>query len=379
VSDAASPSLFDVSNAVFSIVSIPDRRLTWTAGFSENPAVAAQGSNKLHMVWQDDTPGNYEIYYRKSTDAGVTWTASTNLTSTSGASKNPAVAAETAGRVHLVWEENNAGNLEIYYKKSPDGGATWTANKRLTSTSGASSSPEIAVDSSSNLHVVWYDGTAGNSEVYYTQSTDKGMTWTVAKRLTWTSGGSEFPAIAVDSSDNLHLAWQDNTPGNSEIYYKKSTDGGATWTANKRLTWNSGASEAPVIGADSRGYLHVAWFDDTPGNTEIYHKRSTNAGVNWGTNKRLTWNPVGSHSPDIAVDSSGGVHLVWVDLTPGNPDIYYRKSTDMGATWTTALRLTRTTGLSGAPALGVDASGNVHLVWQDNTPGNYEIYYKKFK
>jgi len=378
VRDASSPSVFDVSNSVFSIVPIPDRRLTWTAGFSENPDIAAQGSNQLHVVWQDDTPGNYEIYYKKSTDGGVNWTAAQKLTSTSGASKNPAVAAETAGRVHLVWEENNAGNLEIYYKKSADGGATWTANKRLTWTSGASSRPEIAVDASSNLHVVWYDNTPGNGEIYYTQSTDKGATWTAARRLTWTSGGSELPALRIDSSDNLHLAWQDNSPGNSEVYYKKSTDGGTTWTANKRLTWTTGSSERPVVGADSAGTLHVAWVDNTPGNTEIYHKRSTNAGVTWDANKRLTWTVLSSYSPDLAVDSSGRVHLVWVDLTPGNPDIYYRKSADMGVTWTTALRLTRTTGLSEAPALGVDTSGNIHLVWQDNTPGNYEIYFLKF-
>ena len=67
--------------------------------------------------------------------------------------------------------------------------------------------------------------------------------WTPAKRLTWNSGDSRLPAIAVDSSGNLHVVWQDDTPGNSEIYYKKSTDGGATWTTSQRLTWNSGASQ----------------------------------------------------------------------------------------------------------------------------------------
>jgi hypothetical protein len=45
--------------------------------------------------------------------------------------------------------------------------------------------------------------------------------WTPAKRLTWTSGRSNSPAIAADSSDDLHVVWSDNTPGNFEIYYKK--------------------------------------------------------------------------------------------------------------------------------------------------------------
>jgi hypothetical protein len=45
--------------------------------------------------------------------------------------------------------------------------------------------------------------------------------WTPAKRLTWNSGTSQYPVIAVDSSDKLHVVWVDDTPGNLEIYYMK--------------------------------------------------------------------------------------------------------------------------------------------------------------
>lgn len=45
------------------------------------------------------------------------------------------------------------------------------------------------------------------------------------------------------------VAWSDNTPGNSEIYFKTSADGGATWSAAKRRTNNSGASVGPSIAA----------------------------------------------------------------------------------------------------------------------------------
>jgi len=53
-----------------------------------------------------------------------------------------------------------------------------------------------------------------------------------------TSGDSGLPVIAADSGGSLNVVWVDNTPGNSEIFFKKSTDGGAAWTAGKRLTWN---------------------------------------------------------------------------------------------------------------------------------------------
>ena len=151
--------------------------------------------------------------------------------------------------------------------------ADWTPAKRLTWTSGASVEPAIAVDSSGNLYVVWVDDTPGNEEIHCKKSTDEGATWTANRRLTWTSGVSECPALAVDSSDFLHMFWGDNTPGNFEIYYRKSTDGGVTWTANQRLTWNSGNSLNPAIAVDASGNLHVVWEDATAGNLEIYYKR----------------------------------------------------------------------------------------------------------
>lgn len=45
--------------------------------------------------------------------------------------------------------------------------------------------------------------------------------WTPVKRITWTSGSSYYPAIAIDSTDIIHVVWQDNTPGNYEVYYLK--------------------------------------------------------------------------------------------------------------------------------------------------------------
>jgi len=379
VSDVASPSLFDVSNAAFSIVPIPDKRLTYTSGFSGSPAIAVQSANKLHVVWEDNTTGNFELYYKKSTDAGATWTAAKKLTSAPGSSARPAIAVDTSGRIHLVWESDKSGHFDIYYKKSTDGGATWTADKRLSWTTAVSMCPALWADSLANLHAVWYDDTPGNAEIYYTQSKDKGATWAAAKRLTWTTGLSVTPVIAADSSGRLHVVWRDDSSGNAEIYYKKSSNRGTTWETNKRLTWTSGISEVPAIGVDSSGYLHVVWVDNTPGNTEIYYKKSTDAGVTWSTNKRLTTTVLSSYSPDLALDSSNRLHLIWVDETPGNREIYYRKSIDMGATWITNRRLTWTIGSSSGPAIGVDTSGNLHVVWEDNTPGNNEIYYKKFK
>jgi hypothetical protein len=149
--------------------------------------------------------------------------------------------------------------------------ADWTPAKRLTWTAGYSAWPDLAVDFSDHLHVVWYDGTPGNYEIYYKKSTDGGATWSINKRLTFTSGNSWWPAVAVDSSGKLPLVWMDDTPGNYEIYCNKSVDGGVTWSGAKRLTWTLGKSMVPAIAITSNSTIHVVWADDTPGNAEIYY------------------------------------------------------------------------------------------------------------
>ena len=97
------------------------------------------------------------------------------------------------------------------------------------------------------------------------------QTWKKTKRLTWTTANSWYPSVATDSSNNIHVVWQEET-GNDEIYYKRSTNGGVTWTT-KRLTWTSGSSRLNAITVDSDSNIHVVWQDITPGNYEIFYKK----------------------------------------------------------------------------------------------------------
>ncbi len=353
------------------------KRLTWTSGDSELSAIAADSNGHLHVVWADKTPGNEEIFYKKSTDQGSTWGPNQRLTSNSGTSLSPAIAVDGLDNIHVVWTDNTPGNDEICYKKSTNGGSIWAPSRRLTWTPGGSINPAIAIDTSGTLNVVWNDATPGNWEVYFKKSTNEGSTWTPTQRLTFTSGLSYNEAIAVDPSGNLHVLWSSDAPGNEEIYYKRSTDGGSSWTPSQRLTWNSGWSRGSVIAADVSGNIHAVWADVTPGNWEIYYKKSMDGGSTWTPNQRLTWNSGYSGSPAIAVDASGNLHLAWNDDTSYNWEIYYKSSTTGGASWTTSQRVTWNSGYSGDPAIAVDGLYYIHVVWTDDTPGGYEIYYKR--
>jgi len=355
-----------------------DQRLTWNSGVSQNPDIAVDSSGQIHIVWHDSTSGNSEIYYKKSTDGGMTWSPNKRLTWTSGGSYTPAIAVDKFGVVHVVWCDDTPGNAEIYYGKSVNGGTTWLPKKRLTWTAGTSDDPAIVVDDSGLAQVVFDDDTSGNRQIYYLKNF-VGIDWLASKRITWTSSDALNSAIAVDSSGNFHVIWEDDKPGNSEIYYRKSEDGGDTWTAIKRLTWTSGPSGSAGLAFDATDTIHLAWQDTAPGNYEIYYRKSTDGGATWTAIKRLTWTSGDSMLPCLAADSSANIHVVWQDDTPGNKEIYYKKSTSGGADWEAGQNLTKNSSWSNRPGIAAGPSESLYVVWDEALGTNWEIYFKKYE
>jgi hypothetical protein len=219
------------------------------AGTSANPAVATSGNN-MYIVWEDDTSGNFEILYRRSTDGGANFGengVAINLSNNAGTSTIPFVAA-SGNNVYIVWEDNTPGNPEILYRRSTDGGANFGATVNLSNNALSSLDPAIAA-SGNNVYVVWYDNTPSNFEILYRKSTDGGASFDATVNLSNNAGFSAAPAIAV-SGDNLYVVWHDNndTPVN-EILYRRSSDGGASFNAVINLSNNAGSSNNPDVAA----------------------------------------------------------------------------------------------------------------------------------
>lgn len=367
------------------------QKLTWNSGESSYPCIALDANSNLHLVWQDNSSGNFEIYYKKSTDEGASWRSSSQadpaidaswsapsrITFNPGDSCNPKIAADSSNNLHLVWSDLSPGNWEIYYKKFTSATGTWSPLQRLTWGSGDSEMPAVAVDSSNNVYVLWQDNLPGNTEIYFKKSTNSGSSWSAPNRITWNSGISSRPAVAVDPSNKIIIVWDDTSLGNPEIHLKSSTNGGTSWSAIQRLTWNIGNSYVGDVQCDSNSEIHVFWNDNSPGNPEIYHCMSGNSGASWGSLDRLTWNNGNSYCPAAYVDRSNGLHVVWDDGSPGNQEIHYKRSVDIGQTWQALNRVTWTSTYSCNADVVVDSNFNVHIVWRDSNSGNQEIYYKK--
>lgn len=363
--------IIPTSNAQWS----SDIRLTNNSAYSltsyNNARCVATNGNIINVVWYDDRDGHYEVYHKRSTDGGINWSADTSLTLDSFTSTQPSIYSNGSS-VHLAWYDNRDGNFEIYYKNSTDDGLNWGPDMRLTNATGNSISPSITV-SGTLIGVVWNDSRDGNQEIYYKYSTDGGMNWNADVRLTNNTSTSQYPSIAISGSV-VHTVWYDNRDGNNEIYYKRSTNGGVNWGADTRLTVDSYSSTYSCI-SSSDNLVFIVWADTRNTVNNIYYKISSNGGLNWGNDTKLS-NASGTYESYPSVFVTGKfVHIVWVDTRDGNQEIYYKRSLNSGTKWGMDTRLTAQSATSDRASICV-SDCYIDVVFYDTRYG-YEILYKR--
>jgi len=156
-------------------------------------------------------------------------------------------------------------SVQMLVSKSTDGGVTWsapvtTATPMLAPDScGAfygclpntlervSNIPVIAIDNSAgantgHLYVVYYTWTGTQMKVYVTHSTDGGATWSTGVPVAPASARKDqfFPWVNVSARGTIGVTWLDrrNDPSNInyDVYAAFSSNGGANFFANQKLT-----------------------------------------------------------------------------------------------------------------------------------------------
>ena len=123
-----------------------------------------------------------------------------------------------------------------------------------------SDNPELITDSIGNLHVVWQDqsnymSSGTDRDIFYKRWESNTKTWTNTEVVSESTDEAFTPAIAIDSQDNLHVAWEEFTIG---IMYKKWTASTLSWSSITNIaTESTGISNNPSIGIDNSDNIHV--------------------------------------------------------------------------------------------------------------------------
>jgi hypothetical protein len=224
---------------------------------------------------------------------------------------------------------------------------------------------------------------------------------------------------AIDSHGNAYFAWNGvNNPGQAKgvknLYVTESTDGGQTWTTHlvdvsaspKRCGcpgWDYwGPQMALAIDASDRIYVLWDAADVKYGVQRMYFALSTDGAATWSPRHDVSLAPVGSNHlfPATAAQGNGDVRVAWMDdrngFDSGNDDpnarwnVYYRSSADGGATWSPEAKISHfVAGYAYKYAtpndgfaepygdyfeLDIDGAGTTHALWGEGTsyngPGN---------
>lgn len=114
--------------------------------------VAAGADGSLHAVWID--AGNKEVVLATLGPAGIV--SRTTLIIAGGTVREPAIAADDAGRVAIVWAEQiTGGQARIYGKHREPGGALSTQRSVSSATSKFRGSPAVTIDRHGRTVATW--------------------------------------------------------------------------------------------------------------------------------------------------------------------------------------------------------------------------------
>src|SRR6266498_2014391 len=207
--------------------------------YSGPRASMAVSDNNIYLTWWDNKTGNNEVFFAANIDGGKTFGKEINLSNAKGGSADSQISAQ-GNNVYVTWWDNKTGDWQEFSKVSNDNGKTFGDAVALKSignshvkTLKAPPSDTISVDtvvssSGNNEYVVWWDNTTGNWDVSFAKSSDGGKTFGDLINISNSPDARSVGARMVTQGNNVYIAWIDidiNT-GQKQVLFRASNDSG---------------------------------------------------------------------------------------------------------------------------------------------------------
>jgi hypothetical protein len=259
--------------------------------------LATTSSGALYATYMQ---GNH-IMFAKSTDHGVSFTAPVQVSGGTWADK-PWIATSANGTdVYITW--TTRGNL--YASSSHNAGSSWSSPLQVTN--------ETNIYYYSNGGTVLPNGTAlmvgseypenGNNTkntgpvpIVVFRTTNGGTSWTRTVVDTLNTGAtfatSSVTTVASDANGTALLVYSGSLAvgANGHAYVRRSTDGGATWSARVELSNSAGGADATSVAAAGKGngLFTVTWMDARGGGWNVWQRGSTDGGLTWSADAKVS-------------------------------------------------------------------------------------------
>ncbi len=345
------------------------------------------GTGAIHVVYDDDTQNvlGDDVYYRRSTDRGLTWSAPLKVSANAASAAGGVLALDSVGNPYVAFTRQSGSTGEIWVTRSTDRGATFQAPVKVSATGRNADLAAIAVDANRNVVVAYVDRdpSGGSLAMNAVRSTDAGATFGAIQVLANENSINPIQpvSLAFDSKGNAFLVWTTSavTSGPVSTCRMAIAAGGTTFSARKTVSSTSADAFAPRVAVDRNDAIYVTYYTRnvtaTGLNREVLVQKSTDAGSTFSAPVNVSNNGGQSTFPFLVPDARGGVSVVWQDDT-GNEqgDVFYARSADGGATFGAAVNLSMNPGVSANPSAAVDALGNLLVAWSDDSAANTEVF-----
>ena len=299
-----------------------------------------------------------------SSDGGVNWGPDRFICECRrvGAQADPIIeVVPGTGHVYAAWMDG----YDTKFSKSIDHGATWSTPVKVYGKVSWTDKPILAMsDNGQNVYIA-FNGPSGG-DAYIARSTDAGGTWTQTKvvnstRYYFAFDGDVLPnGTVVFAEASISYTGPGASPEGLVQYHAiRSTNAGASWSDVLIDSFEIGAPcEADGCYADY--YLgHTAMSADASNNLVYLHdgalaaggpqtvwaRTSTDGGATWSNEIALSTSGVNSSFPAVESRASGDVRAYYMQAD-GGPDawnVWYRTSTNGGATWTAPVKISDAT------------------------------------
>ena len=191
-----------------------------------HPALTIDQQNVLHVVWDDSRDGLPNIYWAHKPASSGAWSSARRVNDvTTGRQLEPDIATDGKGVIHAIWQDFRHGlsDPDIYAAKLTPPATSWGQSRRVNDDRGVAEQahPTIAGAPLGSVYAAWEDDRAGDLDIYFSQLRVGASTWTPNRLVNDDAGAAEQtdPALAVDAAGNAYLVWRDarNASGATDI------------------------------------------------------------------------------------------------------------------------------------------------------------------
>jgi hypothetical protein len=340
-------------------------------GNAHSPRVAIDGSGNGLVVWDQSVSLIQRIWANRFTAATGTWGTAVQIETGTGGAISPQLGFDAAGNALAVWSGSPSTGFNRY-----TAGSGWGTAAAIQTGTVSINNPHVAVAANGNAVAVWVQFVGLRGDVWanrYTATSPTTGSWGTAAQIESENVNAAItPRVALDAGGNALAVWVQTDGTRYNVWSNRFTGASAAWgTAALIETDNVGDASAPRIAFDGSGNALAVWQQDGDASAvtsyDVWANRYT-AGSGWGTAALLETGALRAGGVELAVNAAGAAVAAWYQLDGSHQSVYSRRYA-AGSGWgAVTLAETFDGGNAYLPAVAINDSGAVLLVWEQSDP-----------